>query len=123
MFRTAFLLGGICVILGAFGAHSLKGILDAGQLANFETGVRYAMYHALALAAAGYAADKWPGGVWKWVFRFWLAGIICFSGSLFLLSSREVLGIAHWTWLGPVTALGGSFLIVGWLAAFVHVLK
>ena len=107
--------GALAVILGAFAAHGLKAHLSPEQLQTFETGVRYHMYHSLALLALGAIASRGGGGSWTtracWMFA---AGILLFSGSLYLLSTRELLGIAHWRWLGPVTPLGGLCFIAGW---------
>lgn len=102
--------GGLAVILGAFGAHALKERLTPELLAIFETGVRYHMYHALALLAVGWAADRWGAsalGVAGWAF---LLGIVVFSGSLYVLA---LSGVRAW---GAVTPLGGVAFIVGWVA-------
>lgn len=101
--------GGVAVILGAFGAHALKARLTPELLTIFETGVRYHMYHALALLAVGWAAGRWgPAavGVSGWAF---LLGIIVFSGSLYILA---LSGVRAW---GAVTPLGGLAFIVGWV--------
>ena len=103
------LAGFIGVALGAFAAHGLKSRLDAGMLAVFETGVRYQMYHALALLAVGWACTRWPG-TWTnasgWLF---VAGIVVFSGSLYVLALSGV------RWLGAITPLGGLAFLAGWL--------
>lgn len=94
--------------LGAFGAHGLKTRLTPEALATFEIGVRYQMYHALALVAVAWACTKWPGA-WAsasgWLF---VAGTVVFSGSLYVLA---VSGIK---WLGAVTPIGGLALLAGW---------
>ncbi|MGH2351777.1 MAG: DUF423 domain-containing protein [Chloroflexota bacterium] len=116
MERAFFLAGAvsgvIAVALGAFGAHALRDRLAPDLLAIFETGVRYHVYHALALLAAAYAAGRWPGaaaGAAGWLF---VAGTILFSGSLYLLS------ITGTRWLGAITPFGGLAFIAGWLALF-----
>ena len=113
MDRLFFTLGSIAallaVALGAFAAHGLKSRLDAAMLAIFETGVRYHMYHALALLAVAWAAARWPGGAVNasgWLF---VAGIVLFSGSLYTLSLTGI------RWLGVITPLGGAAFLVGWL--------
>ena len=113
MDRLFFALGCISgflgVALGAFGAHALKGRLDAELLGTFEVGVRYQMYHALALLAVGWACTRWPGALVNasgWLF---VAGSVIFSGSLYALSLSGV------RWLGAITPIGGLGLLAGWL--------
>ncbi len=94
--------------LGAFGAHGLKSRLEPEMLAVFETGVRYQMYHAIALLAVGYAATRWPGPLTQlsgWLFTI---GILIFSGTLYILA------ISGMKWLGAITPLGGLAFILGW---------
>ncbi|MGA0333337.1 MAG: DUF423 domain-containing protein [Kiritimatiellia bacterium] len=105
------------VILGAFGAHALKDRLDAHQLMSWETGVRYQMFHALALILFVLLADK--GYALKPGLIALSAGTLLFSGSIYLLC----LGIGPRALLGPVTPLGGLSLIVGWAWLFVAVIR
>jgi len=110
MQRTFAVLGALSaalgVVAGAFAAHGLRGRADL--LAVFETGARYQMYHALGLLAVARALDRWPGGaaaVAGWLF---VAGIVLFSGSLYLLA------LGSPSWLGAVTPGGGLCFIAGW---------
>jgi uncharacterized membrane protein YgdD (TMEM256/DUF423 family) len=99
----------LAVALGAFGAHGLKERLAPEMLAVFETGVRYQMYHALALLAVAWACTRWPGtvvNVGGWLF---VAGTLLFSGSLYVLALSGV------RWLGAITPIGGLALLAGWL--------
>ena len=109
--------GLLAVFTGAFGAHLLKGQLSATMLATFEVGVRYHFYHALALFGTAWAAHHWPS-IWTitagWAF---IAGIIIFSGSLYILS---LSGIG---WLGAITPIGGFCFIVGWFCLAIAALK
>jgi uncharacterized membrane protein YgdD (TMEM256/DUF423 family) len=98
----------VAVALGAFGAHGLRGRLGAEALATFEVGVRYHMYHALGLLAVAAARARWPGGAATAAGWLFVAGIVVFSGSLYLLA----LGGPRW--LGAVTPLGGLAFLVGW---------
>jgi uncharacterized membrane protein YgdD (TMEM256/DUF423 family) len=112
MDRLFFLLGSVAallaVLLGAFGAHALRDRLAPEMLAIFETGVRYHFYHALGLLGVAYAAARWPGaaaGAAGWLF---VAGIVLFSGSLYLLSATGQ------RWFGAITPVGGAAFIAGW---------
>ncbi len=101
-------LGLTAVILGAFGAHGLKHVLDAGALNTFEIAVRYQMYHALAILLIGALS---PVASKTWLTRAamgYIAGVVLFSGSLYLLI------FTGQKWLGPITPLGGLCLMIGW---------
>ncbi|OPA80815.1 hypothetical protein BVG16_00200 [Paenibacillus selenitireducens] len=108
----------VAVALGAFGAHGLKSILTVSQLNTYETGVHYHMIHALGiLLIAVLSAHLKPSRQLLWSGRMLFAGIICFSGSLYVLS---VTGI---TWLGIITPIGGVAFIIGWLLLAVAALR
>jgi uncharacterized membrane protein YgdD (TMEM256/DUF423 family) len=111
MARTFWVLGCVLgflgVAAGAFGAHALRGRVPPDLLAVFETAARYQMYHAVALLASSRVAGR-PGGVVAgWLFA---AGVVLFSGSLYLLA------LTGTRWLGAVTPLGGVAFLAGWLA-------
>lgn len=112
MDRTFAALGalsaGLAVAAGAFGAHALKGHLSPEDLAVFETGARYQMYHALALLAVAWAASRWPGPSVTAAGWLFVAGTILFSGSLYALALSGV------RWLGAITPLGGVAFLTGW---------
>ena len=114
MERSFALLGALCAFLavaaGAFGAHALRDTLSQESLAIFETAARYQMYHALALLAAAWVASRWPGSAAQAAGWLFAAGILVFSGSLY------VLALTSAQWLGAVTPLGGVALLAGWLA-------
>jgi uncharacterized membrane protein YgdD (TMEM256/DUF423 family) len=118
MDRVFFLIGalsaGIGVGLGAFAAHGLRGRLDPDMLAVFETGVRYQMYHALALLAVGWASARWPGAGTSGAGWCFVAGTIAFSGSLYALS------LSGQRMLGAITPFGGLAFIAGWLLLIGH---
>ena len=101
------------VVLGAFGAHALKEVLEPAQLETFEIGVRYQFYHALGLILVGLLQQHLES---KHLYRTgWLfvAGICLFSGSLYLLAAQDTLGV-NLSWLGPITPIGGTLFIIGW---------
>lgn len=99
---------GLAVALGAFAAHALKARLDPQQLAVFEVGARYQMYHALALLAVGLLAERRPSRLLVWSGALFLAGTLLFSGSLY------ALGLSGVRWLGAITPFGGVAFLAGW---------
>ena len=107
--------GLIAVAAGAFGAHALKSRLDAAELATFEVGARYQMYHALALIAVAWAMSRWAAPQLRAAGWLFLAGTILFSGSLYLLALTGARG------LGAVTPFGGLCFLAGWLLLAVGV--
>jgi len=106
------------VLLGAFGAHALKARLDADALALWRTAVEYHFWHALGLLAVGLVATQLPGSVLlKWSGGVMLAGIVLFSGSLYLLALTGVRA------LGAVTPFGGVAFLAGWALLAAAVLR
>ena len=101
----------IGVGLGAFGAHSLKSILTSDMLAIFETGVRYQMYHAGGMIAAGLAGLIRRESPRRFIQAAWSFGLgtIVFSGSLYVLALSGV------RWPGAITPVGGILFVTGWL--------
>ncbi|HEX5829866.1 MAG TPA: DUF423 domain-containing protein [Gemmatimonadaceae bacterium] len=102
------LLAGLGVGAGAFGAHALRARLSPADLAIFETGVRYQMYHALALLAVAWVAARSPSALGAWAGWSFVAGTLIFSGSLYLLV------LSGQRWLGAVTPIGGVAFLAGW---------
>lgn len=111
-------LGALAVAIGAFGAHGLKAMVTPDLLANFETGARYHMYHALAIVAVALVIARYPAAslapVAGWLF---LAGIVIFSGSLYLMA------LTGMRWLGAITPIGGVALIGGWVCLALSVAR
>lgn len=102
-------MGGLLsVVLGAFAAHALKTHLSEYSISIFETAVKYQMYHSLALIVVGIISLIPNQPDLKWAGRFFIIGIVIFSGSLYALSLTDV------KWLGAVTPLGGLCFILGW---------
>ena len=95
------------VVFGAFGAHALQSRLSIDRLATFETGVRYQMYHAIALILVAILAAYVKGSV-RIVGWLFIIGTILFSGSIYLLACRELIGLTTWRWLGPLTPIGAT---------------
>ncbi|MCY1723570.1 DUF423 domain-containing protein [Prolixibacteraceae bacterium Z1-6] len=114
---TASVLLALAVGIGAFGAHGLKTHLSTEMLTTYKTGVEYHFYHALGLLLIGVLAYAVPSLQLKWPAIFLFAGIVLFSGSLYVLA---ITGIK---WLGAITPLGGLSFIAGWVMLFVAVWK
>ena len=102
--------GLLSVVAGALAVHSLRGVLEAGALNTFETAARFQMYHALALLATGLLAGRGSSRLINMAGGFFTAGIVIFSGSLYILA---LTGIGAF---GAVAPVGGVSLIAGWAA-------
>jgi uncharacterized membrane protein YgdD (TMEM256/DUF423 family) len=116
-FGAGSIAGLLAVALGAFGAHSLQAHLPPERLSIFETGVRYQMYHALALLAVAYAAQRWGGALPAWAAGLFIAGIVLFSGSLYTLAVMDARPI------GAITPLGGLAFLAGWVCLGLSALR
>jgi uncharacterized membrane protein YgdD (TMEM256/DUF423 family) len=105
------------VMLGAFAAHGLKSKLSENLLNTFQTGVQYQMYHSLALILLVILYRQIPQSLLLYSAGFMLAGIILFSGSLYMLALTQM------KWFGPITPIGGVCFIVGWALLIASALK
>lgn len=117
LYVCAGVAGFVGVALGAFAAHGLKARLDADLLAVFETAVRYQMYHVFAICAAAWAWARWRHrsfAVAGWLFA---AGIVVFSGSLYVVALSGV------RWPGVITPFGGFAFLTGWLCFIVGAIR
>lgn len=119
---TAVFLGLTAIILGAFGAHALKNYLTPEQLISFETGVKYQMYHALFLLFLGLSGVLLMDKTKKLLYWLVVLGVILFSGSIYLLTTKNVTGM-DFKFLGPITPIGGMLLITAWGILLVKVLN
>lgn len=118
---VAAFIGMTAIILGAFGAHALKKFLSIEQLATFETGVKYQMYHALFLLFLGlnsFVGQKAK----KLMFQLVVFGVIFFSGSIYLLATKPLSGI-DFSFIGIITPIGGALLIAAWGILFWNICK
>ena len=120
-FKTAFLLGALAVLLGAFAAHSLKGSISDYAVAIFETAVRYQFYHVFALLITSFLYRDFPIKFTRWAGILFVTGIILFSGSLYILTYIKGAVIPGYDWVGAVTPIGGAAFILGWIFLFVAV--
>ncbi|KAA1175644.1 DUF423 domain-containing protein [Marinobacter salinexigens] len=111
-------LGLLAVMAGAFGAHGLRQVVDSRGLEVFQTAVTYQMYHAIGLILLGIlSAVGLRRRILSMAAGFFLAGIVLFSGSLYLLVLTDI------RWVGPVTPLGGLCFMVGWVLVAVAALR
>ena len=117
---TALAFGFVSIILGAFGAHALKKVMNPDQLNSFEVGVRYLMYHAVFLIFLGTTTCFLPEQK-NIIYYLALSGTVLFSGSIFLLSTS---GVTHFNFkfLGPITPIGGLLLLASWSMAFFYLI-
>jgi uncharacterized membrane protein YgdD (TMEM256/DUF423 family) len=119
---AASIFGMIAVILGAFGAHTLKGRLSSSELEVWKTAVDYHFYHTFALLflATFSKKDSRAINLSAWFFTI---GILLFSGSLYLLSTKEIWNLTGISFIGPITPIGGLFFILGWVFLLIATLK
>jgi uncharacterized membrane protein YgdD (TMEM256/DUF423 family) len=105
----ACVFAGLSVAAGAFGAHGLREVVPERDLAIFETAAQYQMYHALALLGVAWGRTRWPGKTVDLAGNLFVAGILLFSGSLY------VLVLTNTRWMGAITPFGGLAFMAGWL--------
>lgn len=117
LYICAGIAGFVGVALGAFAAHGLKSRLAPDMLAVFETAARYQMYHVFALCAAAWAFARWQDRIFAVAGWMFVAGIVIFSGSLY------VLALTGAKWLGAVTPFGGLAFLTGWLCLAIGSLR
>ena len=119
---TASFFGLLAVILGAFGAHGLEGKISESQLESWKIANQYQFYHTLALLFLSTFSRAKSQSIKVSYYTFSI-GIFLFSGSIYLLSLKDLIGITNLSLLGPVTPLGGVCFMIGWIALFIAALK
>jgi len=119
---TASFFGLAAVILGAFGAHALEGKISDHQIETWETAVDYQFYHTVALLFLS-TFSRAKNSYIKFSYITFTLGILLFSGSLYLLSTRSVTDFGSPAILGPVTPIGGVCFVLGWLGLFIATIK
>ncbi len=110
---TAAIFGGLAVVIGAFGAHGLKGKISSESLVSFDIAVKYQFYHVFAILTTGLYFIQKPSKHLTWAVWLFAIGILLFSGSIYFLSTREIHGLQS-TLIGIVTPIGGVCFIAGW---------
>jgi len=116
---VAAFMGAVAIVLGAFGAHSLKEVLSENELVTFETGVRYQMYHALFLLFVG-TTNLITETTKKTIVWLVTIGVLFFSGSIYLLSTASVTSV-NAKFIGPITPIGGLLMISAWIVLFAKI--
>jgi len=113
----------ISVALGALGAHALKSMVGPTSVSTWELAAEYQMYHGLAIFVVGlvyaHVNNKWI----KTSYILFCLGIICFSGSLYLLALKSILSSGFISIIGPITPIGGLFFIIAWITLIVGLIK
>jgi uncharacterized membrane protein YgdD (TMEM256/DUF423 family) len=121
LYRTAAIFAGLSVVIGAFGAHFLKTILSPESLSSIQTAVNYQMIHSLAIIVVGLLYSHYRVKRIILVGYFLIAGIILFSGSIYILALLKYLGFEHNVLVGLLTPLGGLSFIIGWVVLLLSI--
>ena len=119
----ASILGALSVALGAFGAHGLKKIVSAESVATYQTGVQYQMFHVFALLRLGVVEERVSSCFFHDYGFFFLAGIVFFSGSLYLAVSLEAMNQQVPVFVRLITPIGGLFFIAGWILMLLGIIR
>lgn len=125
--NKAYIQIGVIIILlgivaGAFGAHFIENNYGERASAIFDTASKYQIYHGFGIIILGILWDKLPTNYIKWIKYLFLTGILCFSGSLYLLAFKSSLGSLVKV-IGPITPIGGLLFIIGWFVFFLALRK
>ncbi len=121
--RVAALLGAVTVALGAFGAHTLKGLVSDSAVNTFDTGVRYQFYHVFAIIIVAILYNQFSNKWLTWAGKLFIGGIILFSGSLYVLTFYAATVQPGIGWIGAITPIGGLLFIAGWICLFIGIKK
>ena len=119
---TAAFFGALAVVLGAFGAHSLKNMVEPESLAIWQKGVEYQFYHTFALLYLSTFA-RYKHKLISLAFVFFTVGIVLFSGSLYFLALKSAFNLPFASVFGPITPIGGLCFILGWICLFLAALR
>lgn len=111
----------ICISIGALGAHWLKTQLSPDRLESFETGSRYHFYSNIALLFLVFIENHFEVKHFNRIYQLMMTGMMLFSGSIYILATKEVHGLAFVKFLGPITPIGGILLILSWILLFKNI--
>ena len=121
--KTAALMGAFSVAMGAFAAHTLKGLVSDYALGIFKTAVEYQFYHVFALLIVSVLFKDFPGKWLIWAGRLFITGIVLFSGSLYVLAFIKGAVLPGLNWVGAITPFGGLCFILGWVFIFISIFR
>lgn len=113
--KLGFGISALCVLMGAFASHLLKEMIEPADIVTFETGTKYMFYHAMSISFISLSHRKFHQNILDLSMFLFLAGIMFFTGSLYLLATRAIWGDESYTWLGALTPIGGVLFISGWV--------
>ena len=119
--QIASFLAAIAVAFGALGAHALKEILTSEQIASFQTGVRYQLFHSISILTLALNTEKFNSKI-STCLKTMTIGILCFSFSIYLLNIQYIIGFSL-SFLGPITPIGGALLIYSWIILIFSIKK
>jgi len=119
--KAASFLAAIAVTLGALGTHTLKDILTSEQIASFQTGVRYQLFHSISILTLALNAEKFNSKIYTCL-KTMIIGLLCFSFSIYLLNIQYIIGVSL-SFLGPITPIGGALLIYSWIILIFSIKK
>ena len=120
--RLGMALALLAVLLGAFGAHALQEKVDASAIEIWNMGIKYQFIHAFALMLSGLLAIQFKEKLIKRSAVLFFAGIVLFSGSLYILAIRSLIPY-NVSWIGPITPIGGVSFIIGWITMILAINK
>lgn len=121
--KIAAYLGGLGVVIGAFGAHLLKQYVSPELMDSYQTGVNYHFFHVFALLVTGLLYKRYPNKWVIWAGRLFISGIILFSGSLYILPVLKTINEGGVDYVGAITPLGGLSFIAGWISLAIGIPK
>ena len=119
--KTAAILIALAIILGALSAHALEKVLTPSSLDSFKTAVTYQFYAAFGVLMVALSEDKFTTKL-KSFYRLLLTGTLLFSGSIYMLSTKDLHGL-HLPFLGPITPIGGILMIAAWISLAVGLFR
>ncbi len=123
LIRIGAVMAFLAIAFGAFGAHRLKDLVSAESVAVFDTGARYMIYHSIAIIIAGILYQYFSNRSVVYAGYSFVAGIVLFSGSLYLMTFFKAQGVVGISGIGIITPIGGLLFLLGWLLLLIGTFK